>query len=231
MDKGAWWAVVHRVAKSRTWLKWLSAHISMTEKKVNSIYLWEVKLYFLPSFCFILWVIYMISIYFSMEAVVYLKKNPTNQKQVFHFCSSWRELSANFILPRVNSGWSFWAWLKSYWLCDLNHVIWPYYTSVAFLWSRDVKYRSHLFMTVLRMTWVNLQKTWGLELGTVQTLYKCFPLYFTLLSQILYDLAPWYPSKCASLSTFFLNCLLLFIHNCIFPLFPFVLFISHCFSI
>ena len=23
MDKGAWWATVHRVAKSRTWLKWL----------------------------------------------------------------------------------------------------------------------------------------------------------------------------------------------------------------
>ena len=24
MDKGAWWATVHEVAKSRTWLKWLS---------------------------------------------------------------------------------------------------------------------------------------------------------------------------------------------------------------
>ena len=24
MDRGAWWATVHRVAKSRTWLKWLS---------------------------------------------------------------------------------------------------------------------------------------------------------------------------------------------------------------
>ena len=26
IDKGAWWAMVHRVAKSLTWLKWLSMH-------------------------------------------------------------------------------------------------------------------------------------------------------------------------------------------------------------
>ena len=26
MDRGAWWATVHRVAKSWTWLKWLSTH-------------------------------------------------------------------------------------------------------------------------------------------------------------------------------------------------------------
>ena len=26
MDRGAWWATVHRVTKSRTWLKWLSVH-------------------------------------------------------------------------------------------------------------------------------------------------------------------------------------------------------------
>ena len=26
LDRGAWWTVVHRVAKSRTWLKWLSTH-------------------------------------------------------------------------------------------------------------------------------------------------------------------------------------------------------------
>ena len=128
VDKGAWWAAVHRVAKSRTWLKWLSTHTHpWKRKKVNSIYLWEVKSYFLPSFCFILWVIYMISIYFSMEAVVYLKKK--TQKQVFHFSSSWGELSPNFLLPRASNGWWFWAWLKSYWLCDLNHVIWPLYFS------------------------------------------------------------------------------------------------------
>ena len=26
MDRGAWWATVHRVAKNQTWLKWLNAH-------------------------------------------------------------------------------------------------------------------------------------------------------------------------------------------------------------
>ena len=26
LDRGAWWAIVHRVAKSPTWLKWLSMH-------------------------------------------------------------------------------------------------------------------------------------------------------------------------------------------------------------
>ena len=26
MDKGAWWATVHRVAKSQKWLKWLNTH-------------------------------------------------------------------------------------------------------------------------------------------------------------------------------------------------------------
>ena len=28
MDRGAWWAIVHRVTKSQTWLKWLSTHES-----------------------------------------------------------------------------------------------------------------------------------------------------------------------------------------------------------
>jgi len=27
MDRGAWWAAVHRVAKSQTQLKWLSMHV------------------------------------------------------------------------------------------------------------------------------------------------------------------------------------------------------------
>ena len=26
MDRGAWWAAVHRVTQSRTWLKWLNTH-------------------------------------------------------------------------------------------------------------------------------------------------------------------------------------------------------------
>ena len=29
MDRGTWWATVHRVTKSRTWLKWLSKHGAM----------------------------------------------------------------------------------------------------------------------------------------------------------------------------------------------------------
>ena len=32
MDKGAWWVIVHKVAKSRTQLKQLSMHVSL---KVN----------------------------------------------------------------------------------------------------------------------------------------------------------------------------------------------------
>jgi len=29
LDRGAWWAAVHRVTQSRTWLKWLSTHTHM----------------------------------------------------------------------------------------------------------------------------------------------------------------------------------------------------------
>ena len=35
MDKGAWWATVHRVAKSRTRLKWLSTHAHMHTVKIS----------------------------------------------------------------------------------------------------------------------------------------------------------------------------------------------------
>ena len=31
MDRGAWWATVHGVTKSRTWLKWLSPHSDPSE--------------------------------------------------------------------------------------------------------------------------------------------------------------------------------------------------------
>ena len=34
MDRGVWWATVHRVAKSRTWLKWLSTH-ACSQKSVR----------------------------------------------------------------------------------------------------------------------------------------------------------------------------------------------------
>ena len=29
MDRGAWWAMAHRVSKSQTWLKWLSTHYKL----------------------------------------------------------------------------------------------------------------------------------------------------------------------------------------------------------
>ena len=32
MDRGAWWAIVYRVPKSQTWLKWLSMHTYMLTK-------------------------------------------------------------------------------------------------------------------------------------------------------------------------------------------------------
>ena len=33
MDRGAWWAAVHRVTQSWTWRKWLSAHTHVAELK------------------------------------------------------------------------------------------------------------------------------------------------------------------------------------------------------
>ena len=45
MDRGAWWATAHRVAKSRTWLKWLSMHARTDLNKVIIVlcskYQWE----------------------------------------------------------------------------------------------------------------------------------------------------------------------------------------------
>ena len=37
MDRGAWWATVHGVAKSRTWLKWLSRSSSVFMQRILSI--------------------------------------------------------------------------------------------------------------------------------------------------------------------------------------------------
>ena len=34
MDRGAWWATVHRVAKSQTWLKWLSTQARRKESRI-----------------------------------------------------------------------------------------------------------------------------------------------------------------------------------------------------
>ena len=30
MERGAWWAIIHVVAKSQTWLKWVSTHMCIT---------------------------------------------------------------------------------------------------------------------------------------------------------------------------------------------------------
>ena len=37
VDRGAWWAAVHRVAQSRTWLKWLSMHACIGEGNGNPL--------------------------------------------------------------------------------------------------------------------------------------------------------------------------------------------------
>ena len=37
MDRGAWWTVVHRVAKNWTWLKWLSMHAFMQNRNVLTL--------------------------------------------------------------------------------------------------------------------------------------------------------------------------------------------------
>ena len=40
VDRGAWWATVHRVAKSWTWLKQLSMHTRMLSININSLSKW-----------------------------------------------------------------------------------------------------------------------------------------------------------------------------------------------
>ena len=40
MDRGAWWATVHRVAKSQTWLKWLSTHIRIYNVYLSKKFRW-----------------------------------------------------------------------------------------------------------------------------------------------------------------------------------------------
>ena len=41
MDRGAWWATVHRVTKSQTWLKRLSTHAHFNRKAIND---WIINL-------------------------------------------------------------------------------------------------------------------------------------------------------------------------------------------
>ena len=37
VDRGAWWAAVHRIAQSRTWVKWLSMHACVGEGNGNPL--------------------------------------------------------------------------------------------------------------------------------------------------------------------------------------------------
>ena len=46
MDRGTWWAAVHRVAKSQTQLKWLSLHMCIESK-----FIFERPLFNFESFC------------------------------------------------------------------------------------------------------------------------------------------------------------------------------------
>ena len=46
MDRGTWWAAVHRVAKSQTQLKWLSSHM-----RIESKFIFERLLFNFESFC------------------------------------------------------------------------------------------------------------------------------------------------------------------------------------
>ena len=40
MDRGAWWATVHRVTKSQTQLKWLSTQKHVVKHKRDNIFIW-----------------------------------------------------------------------------------------------------------------------------------------------------------------------------------------------
>ena len=43
MNGGAWWATVHRVAKSQIWLKWLSMHSCVCSKKIFTYFRLTLK--------------------------------------------------------------------------------------------------------------------------------------------------------------------------------------------
>ena len=52
MDRGAWWATVHRVAQSRTQLKWLSTHtwVYIRYKSIYNIYMCKIHISILNLF-------------------------------------------------------------------------------------------------------------------------------------------------------------------------------------
>ena len=75
MDRGAWWAIVHRVIKSQKWLKWFSTHIH-THTHIHIC----IKIHpILRSFCllyFIKWrVRKMFLKYFLFKASIYPNKH------------------------------------------------------------------------------------------------------------------------------------------------------------
>ena len=69
MDRGVWWAAVHRVAKSQTWLRWFSTHTTNEAYSLHRFtddfhfqftsfaYLYTVLLYFSFIICKISWYI------------------------------------------------------------------------------------------------------------------------------------------------------------------------------
>ena len=52
MDWGAWWATGHRLAKSWTWLKWLTHTQGNTVNKVNKVYLFIFQLFNLGKYSY-----------------------------------------------------------------------------------------------------------------------------------------------------------------------------------
>ena len=57
MDRGAWQATLHRVTKSRTWLKWFSMHSSSVPGFFIGSPLISSYAYFQGSFLFMYWII------------------------------------------------------------------------------------------------------------------------------------------------------------------------------
>ena len=68
MDRGAWRATVHRVAKSRTWLKWLSTW----RRREHSIsaHILAAWFFLMAAECFIMWLNHCLSSVSSIEGVI-----------------------------------------------------------------------------------------------------------------------------------------------------------------
>ena len=84
MNRGAWWATVHRITKSRTWLKWLSMHTRTLNPRKPQACFTDLWLYF----CFVnrlictllkIFYIYLIS-YDICLCLTYFKKKILSQQ-------------------------------------------------------------------------------------------------------------------------------------------------------